>query len=115
MSNVLKGYDEFLKLRQEVMDALAKVTMDCVHKSYEGTFELTFSYPSFFDDGYDKDEPDAVIIQLYCYVLGPSRHYEWRGKDILSAVENCREDVRQWIKDELGDRDSDDDDWDDDD
>lgn len=101
MGNQLEEYEDFLRLRRYVMDALSKIDMSWGHKSYEGAFELTLSYPGYFDDGYDADMPDAVTIDLHCYVIGPARHYKWAGATIKEAVEKCKIDVEPWIKEAI--------------
>lgn len=95
----IDGYKEFLQLRRSVMKILEKEMDDC-HKSYEGTFEILFSYPNYFDEqnvGEQIDTPDYVKIILHCYVLGPHRHYEWTGKTIYEAVNKAKKDIKDWI------------------
>lgn len=99
-------YDRFLELRRRVMAAVhAELERESLCKSYEGTFELLLSYPSYFEYSEyvkDKDEranlPDAYILQLHCYVLGPHRHYEWRGETLKEALDRCEADVKAWEK-----------------
>lgn len=99
METFMKGYERFIALRRMLLNALDKVDMSDGCKSYEGIFELTFSYPDYFDSNSKKDDPDFCMITLHCYVLGPGRHYEWRGKTIEEAVKKCEHDIKQWIKD----------------
>ncbi len=95
----LEGYEEFLDLRRWVMKKLEKVDMRDGCKSYEGTFELLFSYPNYFDEedaGHVIDNPDFAVITLYCYVLGPSRRYDWKGETISEAVDKARKEIESW-------------------
>ena len=85
---------------KERFDALRKLTMDAIGreleidycgKSYEGIFEWTVCYPSYYDD------PDAKA-GLHCYVLGPGRHYEWKGRTLKNALDKAEKDINQWIR-----------------
>lgn len=95
---VFTEYEKFLELRRWFMKKL-EANMDEVHKSYEGTFELLFSYPNYFDElnaEKEIDDPDYVKIILHCYVLGPHRHYEWSGETIKEAVDKAKADIESW-------------------
>ncbi len=96
---ILEGYKSFLDLRRYVMDEIGKVDFSNGCKINEGLFELKLSYPDYFDEGDVEngiDKPDVVIIRLYCYVLGPRRVYEWKGKTILEAVKKARKEIKSW-------------------
>lgn len=96
---MIDDYKRFLTLRSRVMDAIREqLKISCSCKRYEGTFDLTFSLPDFFDyieNG--ASEPDYCTIYLHCYVIGPGRHYEWRGKSFADALDKCEEDINKWI------------------
>lgn len=96
----MRGYKKFIALRRMVLDAIDKIDMSYGHKSYESTFELNLIYPSYFEERNGQDEPDFCEIVLHCYVLGPHRHYRWRGKTIEEAVNKCEHDVKSWIKED---------------
>jgi hypothetical protein len=86
----------FMKLRKRVINAVFKaIEEDCAHKSYEGTFEVTVSYPNAFEE---SDEPDYFQIALHCYVLGTSRHYEWSGNTFKEAIGKCEREVIPWCE-----------------
>ena len=88
----------FKELRQAVAEEVNRLVEDgCDHKSYEGTFEVIFGYPDAFEDPHGIQEPDCIII-LHCYVFGPSRHYQWKGRTFAEALEKCEKSVRAWIK-----------------
>lgn len=91
------GYKDFLSLRRYLFDFWNKHGMDECHKSYEWTFELLLSFPNYFDNGADNDEPDYFEITLHCYVLGPHRHYHWRGNNFKEVVKEARHDIERWI------------------
>lgn len=83
-------YSRFLDLRDALHEEIrACLALDGHCKSYEGTFEIVF--PAVFDGSEWR-------INLHCYVVGPSRHYEWSGDTFVSAFEKCEVDVREWIK-----------------
>ena len=76
---------------------------DAGHKSYEGTWELSVTYPSYFESDGFTAKPDSYCVTLHCYVLGPGRHYDWFGKSWLEALQRARSDIQKWIKGERGD------------
>lgn len=97
---MIDGYDEFLKLRRYFFEELKNVDMSYC-KQYEGTFDLLLSYANYFEeDSGDNpiDNPIFATIELYCYVLGPDRHYKWSGKTIHDAVDLCKKDITRWIE-----------------
>lgn len=59
---------------------------DADYKSNEGAFSA--HAPNYFG------EPWAV--ELYCYVIGPSRHYRWEGTTLEEAVALCEKEVGDW-------------------
>lgn len=78
--------DEF---QQIVFDGIEKaLRMEGHHKSYEGAIRVCL--PSYFGGSY--------FVDLDCYVLGPSRHYEWPGKTLSEAVDKAMSEVKTWIK-----------------
>ena len=89
----------FDRLRQRVMQAIAyELKMDGLCKSYEGAFEVTMSFPEYFQDETGTKPPDFVSITLHCYVLGPSRHYTWRGPTFLDALRKAEAEIDSWIE-----------------
>lgn len=90
--------DRFHRLRQKVMQEIAEqLEYDPACKSYEGAFEWTVCYPSYFDDATGAAKPAAYILTLHCYVLGPGRHYNWCGKTMDEALDKAEKDIAQWI------------------
>ncbi len=61
-------------------------------KSYEGTIGVFF--PGYFAN---RDGDGEFLVELACYVLGPSRRYEWRGLTIEEALARATVDVTRWI------------------
>ena len=89
----------FKALRKAVMDAIAEELREDGHcKSYEGAFELIVGYPNFFEDEAATSGPDSCCIRLHCYVLGPSRHYDWIGKTFSEALDKAEKEVKSWIE-----------------
>lgn len=93
----INGYEKFIELRNWFMEKLSKADMS-IHKSYEGVFEIGFSYPSYFEMNGDgtNDIFDTVTIMLHCYVIGPYRHYKWSGRTIEEAVNKARKEIESW-------------------
>ena len=92
--------EKFLRLRSMVGNYIEEYLKDdCGHKSYEGTWELTVCYPSYFDDETFQAGPEVYVVVLHCYVLGPGRHYDWHGKSWLEALEKAEADISSWVED----------------
>ena len=62
-------------------------------KSYEGAMEFTVDMPPV----YCSDQRTYYRLTLDCYVLGPSRHYEWGGTDATETLQRAMADVARWI------------------
>ena len=95
-----KEYKRFLALRRRVIQAIRRELEQYSYcKSYEGTFEILVSYPDYFDweDDNNPDQPNFFLIRMHCYVLGPGRHYEWRGRTLKNALDKAEKDINQWI------------------
>lgn len=89
----------FDKLRNIVAYGIKKeLAIDCCCKSYEGTWELFVGFHDYFEDEDATKPPRYVEIRLHCYVLGPSRHYCWGGKDWDEAICGCERDVLSWCR-----------------
>jgi len=83
--------NRFLALREDLFKAIAHSLKHENHcKQYEG--RMSMQWPHYFNDEYS--------IFLDCYVVGPSRHYEWNGKDFTEALDKAEKDIRQWIQEE---------------
>lgn len=81
----------FLTLRADLFAAIRhSLEQDGHCKSYEG--RLAMQWPHYFEEEY--------TITLDCYVIGPSRHYYWTGKDFTEALDNAEKDIRAWIQEE---------------
>lgn len=90
---------EFSALRKRLAEALAALLKeDPHHKSYEGSWDLTFCFNDVFRDPEGDAPPYFFMIRLHCYLIGPSRHYEWGGTSWEEALLRCRHDVEMWIK-----------------
>ena len=92
--------ERFYELRKRVFRAIKEeLEADCICKSYEGAFEVGCEYPNFFDD--DEFEmgdalPNYYFIRLHCYVLGPSRHYDFSGKTFRQALDQLEQALNEW-------------------
>ena len=86
------SYKRFLALRRKVMAGIKKaLAIDCLCKSYEGFMELVIDFPDYFE--MDRSAEDAPNW----YVLGPARHYEWRGRTLDEALDAAEEEISMWI------------------
>lgn len=94
-----KSYKRFLVLRRKVMAGIKKaLAIECPCKSYEGFMELVIEFPDYFELENSEDAPNWYVIRLHCYVLGPARHYEWRGRTLDEALDKAEEEINQWIE-----------------
>lgn len=92
----LDGYEKFLELRKWFMGKLDEVDFSLGCKSYERTFEITLAYPNYFESESPFEESPKVMLQLHCYVIGPNRHYIWKGNSLEEAVNKARSDIESW-------------------
>ena len=91
-------HERFVALRKRVMKAIEEeLKNNCGCKSYEGAFELIVGYPNYFEDENGTRGPDSYIIRLHCYVLGPSRHYDWCGRTFGEALTDAEQEIGSWL------------------
>ena len=91
-------HKQFELLRAKTFEGIKKaLAIDSHCKSYEGAFEVLCLYTDYFEDSQAIAKPE-VVIRLHCYVLGPSRHYEWKGKTFAEALAKADYDITYWIK-----------------
>jgi hypothetical protein len=82
----------FQELRLATFAAIKRSLATDGHcKSYEGAFAIAL--PGYFDEA----DGSWVELQLNCYVLGPTRHYRWRGGTLGEAVSMAAADLATWI------------------
>lgn len=93
----LYAKQRFDALRKKVMAAIGEQLADDPHcKSYEGTFEWTTCYPNYFDDEKGVAAPNYYVLELHCYVLGPSRHYRWDGRTRTEVLDKAEKEIEAW-------------------
>lgn len=91
--------ERFLAFRKHVFEELKKYfenDEDGHHKSYEGAMSISFNYPDYFIAG-NEHEIDDILLTLDCYVIGPSRHYQWRGKTFDEVVSKAWVEFDSWL------------------
>lgn len=92
--------ERFSRLRKKVMQAIKReLEYDSYSKSYEGTFEWTECYPSYFEE----EEGRTSIhyrLTLHCYLLCPGRHYDWYGETKAEVLDQAEADIGSWIGDD---------------
>lgn len=93
----MDGIYRLMGLRLKLFDAIGRALAEDGHcKSYEGTFSIRC--PNYFEH-IGKEVGDAFwAVGLDCYVVGPSRHYEWTGRTLTEAVSKAESDVMGWIE-----------------
>lgn len=94
----MKPIERFMRLRQIVMKAIEEqLQIDSHCKSYEGAFEWSVCYPNYFEDENAEQGPCYYMLTLHCYVLGPTRHYEWHGKTMDEVLDKAEGEIDSWI------------------
>lgn len=89
----------FSRLRKKLAAGISKALEECDHcKSYEGTWEIIESFPDYFQDEKAEAPADYVEIRLHCYVVGPSRHYQWVGSSFEEALEKAEIEIDSWLR-----------------
>jgi hypothetical protein len=94
MSELHEAIDRIEALRVDLLAAIQeRIDADGYCKSYEGMIKLVWPSWNQIDNG--TEEPWTV--ELHCYLIGPSRHYDWTGATPLQAVQRAENDIRDWI------------------
>ena len=87
--------DLFQAFRQKVFGYIEKqLQVDGHHKSYEGAIDLSYCYPNYFE----QDRGVMVVIELHCYLIGPTRHYKWYGDSVVKCLLEANKDLDGWIR-----------------
>lgn len=90
------SFDEavrLVRLRDRVIAATREaLRADGMHKSSEAAVSASFNLPSMFDD----DQSAYWGIEVYSYVVGPSRNHSWFGKTLTEALAKAEEAVSAW-------------------
>ena len=90
--------ERFDALRKLVMNAIGReLEIDYCGKIYEGILEWTVRYPDCYDDPEAKAGPEFYVLKLHCYLLGPSRHYEWRGRTPEIVLNKAEKEIKSWL------------------
>jgi len=102
------GIAEFDAFRSLVRAGIeAALARDGFHKRYEGacSYELRLAPVVDWEEAGIPDplglqpvmQPEHVV-KLYCYVLGPSRQYEWTDNTRKSVFEKATLDFLTWMR-----------------
>lgn len=86
--------ERFEKLRTKVFEQI-KIEMNSGSgaKCSEGSFAIKQTFPSYFGD-----IKQSCIIELWLYIFGPSRHYEWEGNTFNEALTLAEAEIFSWIE-----------------
>jgi hypothetical protein len=78
--------------RAYVFEAIRKSLEEDGHcKSYEGA--VAIHWPNYFE----QDQPQYGV-HLSCYLIGPTRGYDWTAPTIEAALDKALHDVRIWCE-----------------
>jgi len=81
--------------RQKVFTAIKKqLEIDSHCKSYEGRIVVSKQYGDYFE----QDKEPEYCLHLSCYVLGPTRGYDYYGKTIDECLDKAEADLIKWTK-----------------
>ena len=84
----------FETLRQKLYEYIEySLEVDGHCKSYEGTFVIEYRFPSYFQ----REDDPTYNIHLSCYLIGPTRHYDWEGGTFGGALRAAEQDIYKWI------------------
>lgn len=93
----MSEWERFEALRQRLYGHIAACLEEDGHcKSYEGAWSVSQNFPSYFD----REEPKRWQLHLDCYVIGPTRHYDWFGETFEEAIAKAEKDIDEWIAEE---------------
>lgn len=96
----------FDKCRERLWKLLSNVDFSDGCKSYEGAITVELGYPHYFDSPENIPAYDYICIHLDCYVLGPCRHYDFKGctfSDAIARFEKWLDDRETEMKEEVQD------------
>lgn len=84
--------------RKAVFAAIKKqLEIDSHCKSYEGAITISKGYPNYFE----QDKKPEYCLHLACYVLGPTRGYDYFGKTIDECLDKAEADLKKWNTNDL--------------
>lgn len=91
--------DRLMRLRKYLFDKIREAFADgAIGKSTEGLFEVCHSLADYYEEEYKGGYSGELwIVKLYCYVVGPSRHYEWKGRTLEDAVKKAENEIYGWF------------------
>lgn len=72
------------------------IEYDNYYKSAEGAVKITL--PSIFEAKPGPGQSPDVTMEVYCYVLGPARHYTYTGATIEQCVLEASDDLDRWLE-----------------
>lgn len=89
--------DDFRAMvRREVAAALKR---DGHHKSCEGWIHYSVEMPPTLDNCAHHQQEH--ILQLYCYVLGPSRRYKWTAATASEVFAKATCEFASWVIEDM--------------
>ena len=92
----LKAIQKLESLRVELFGQIkANLMEDGYCKNTEGRFSIL--YPDYHEANNKESE---WTVELYCYVVGPSRSYLWTGSTLIEAVNKAEKEIKEWIKED---------------
>lgn len=93
----IEHIERFQKLHLQVVDACKQAVNDgSGSKSYDGRMSFSIDLPAF----YEENSLPLYHIHLQCYLIGPTRSYDWFGLNADECLNNAEADIQYYIKSE---------------
>jgi len=87
----------FNQTRAKLFSAIRKeLEVDNGHKSSEGAMSIEIAWPNYFE-ALDAETKPRMGLHVYCYVLGPHRHYDYFGKSLTECLNKFNKDLDSWV------------------
>lgn len=92
-----EDWEQFLQLRERIFKTIEEIIEDpnATWKSYEGRFDLSVSFPNYFE----RDTPPDWSLHFACYLIGPNRGEDWFGVDFHSVLIQAERTIGGWLGD----------------
>lgn len=94
----IEHIERFQKLHLQVKNACKQVVSDGGgSKSYDGMMNFSIDLPAF----YEEDQAPLYHIHLQCYLIGPTRSYDWFGLTPDECLNKAEADINFYINSEF--------------
>lgn len=93
----IEDFQRFQKLHSQVINACKQaVSEGSGSKSYDGQMSFSIDLPAF----YEGDITPIYHIHLQCYLIGPTRSYDWFAATAEECLNKAETDINYYIRSE---------------